>query len=373
MASTDHQDSQSAPALTYALEPRYYTDPAILAREREEIFFRCWQYACHLSEVAKPGDYVAFNVLDQGLFVIRGRDGELRAFYNVCRHRAHELLRGRGNRLLITCPYHAWAYQTDGKLRQAPNSEKVPGFDTEAICLTPLRLEVFCGFVFVNLDPQARPMAEWYPDVEQELRDFLPAIDDLKPVKDVTVREECNWKVSVENYNECYHCRFAHPTFVKGVIDPDCYNILPQGHCLRHTTQAAPTKNLTYAYDTERSAHASDYSSWYLWPTFSFQVYPGNVLNTYLWHPDGIAATDVVRGWYSVDGENAETVLGLAEQDRVTTVAEDIKLVNAVQRGLSNRGYRPGPLVVDPDKGVNSEHSIEAFYGWLMEALGEST
>ncbi len=369
MASLEHSTAEQPGALTYALAPSYYVDPAVLEREKERIFFRTWQYACHLSQLEKPGDYVAFDILDQGLFVIRGRDGELRAFYNVCKHRAHELLQGQGNVVLITCPYHAWTYQTDGKLRRAPNSEKVPGFDADAICLTPVRLEVFCGFVFVNLDPDCAPMADWYPEVEDQMREFLPEIERLQPINEVAVEEACNWKVTVENYNECYHCRFTHPTFVKGVIDPNAYNILPQGHCLRHTTRSAPSQNLTYDFDVSAGSHASDYSSWYLWPAFSFQVYPGGMLNTYLWRPQTVAETLVYRGWYSVDGENAETVLQLAEQDRITTVAEDVKLVNSVQRGLRSKGYQPGPLVIDPETGVNSEHSIKAFYDWVLEAL----
>ena len=352
-----------------ALAARYYTDPAVFEREKARIFFQTWQYAGHLSRVAEPGDYFTLDICGQGLFVIRGLDGTLRAFHNVCQHRAHPLLEGEGRTEVIICPYHAWTYHADGRLRRAPNSENVPGFDTGSICLATVRLEVFCGFVFVNLDADARPMAEWYPGVEDELRAYVPYIDDLKPYKTVAVEEDCNWKVTVENYNECYHCGVNHPTFARGVIDPKSYNVMPQGHCLRHTAVAANLERMTYAINTEANQHAGDYGAWFLWPAFSFQVYPGNLLNTYLFRPQTVDRTMAFRGWYTVGGEPFEVIDGLARQDRETTVEEDLAIVNAVQRGLNSRGYRPGPLVLDPAFGVMSEHSIKAFKGWVLEAL----
>ena len=355
-----------------ALDPRFYTDSEVFERDKRRILFRTWQYAGHVSQVRKPGDYFAFSICDQNLFTVRGADGTVRTFFNVCMHRAHQVVEGSGNKRVLVCPYHSWTYELDGRLRKAPNDEKVPGFDREGICLTEVRTEILCGFIFVNLDPDARPMAAWYPDVEAQLRSFVPDIDVLEPIIWNAVEERCNWKVSVENYSECYHCRINHPTFASGVIDPESYNIMPQGHCLRHTTRTAALENMTYAIDVDANAHATDYSSWFLWPTFSFQVYPGNVLNTYLWRSVDIAETRVYRGWYSVGGAPSETVSMLAEQDLTTTVAEDVRLVNSVQQGLNNLGYRPGPLIIDPAYGVNSEHSIRAIHEWVRQAHNET-
>lgn len=352
-----------------ALNAHYYTDPAVYDDEKRQIFARTWQFACHESDLANQGDFVAFEVCDQPLFVVRDRDHEIRGFHNVCMHRAHLLVEGSGNARSLVCPYHSWTYELDGRLRGAPNQDKVPGFDASTICLTAIRLENFCGFLFVNLDPNAVPMDEWYPDAREELRAYVPDIDRLAPLTWVPLVERCNWKVTVENYSECYHCRLNHPTFAKGVIDPETYNIMPQGHCLRHTSVAANLDRMTYEIDAEANEHVTDYSSWFLWPAFSFQVYPGNRLNTYHWRPNGVTETTVIRGWYEVEGRDPETVLKLAEQDRETTFAEDVRLVESVQRGLNSRGYRPGPLVIDPDFGVNSEHSIRALHEWTRAAL----
>lgn len=361
----------SEDTLLRALEPDFYTDPEIFRREHDGIFFRTWQYAGHISQVSEPGQFLAFDIHGQQLFVIRD-GGDIRAFYNVCPHRAHELVAGNGRVRRIVCPYHSWTYHTDGRLMAAPNSDKVPGFDKTKICLTAVKLEVFCGFIFINLDPEAKPMSDWYPGVYEELREFVPRIDDLVPYRTNRVAEACNWKVTVENYSECYHCSINHPTFANGVVDPKTYDIRPQGHCLRHTTVSANLERMSYAVDADANPRATEYSSWFLWPSFSFQVYPGNVLNTYFFKPVDHRNTEVYRGWYTVDGQDSDIIDALAQQDLETTVAEDIRLVESVQRGLSSKGYKAGPLIIDPDFGVASEHSVNVLNTWVREALGAS-
>ncbi|MEM6462195.1 MAG: aromatic ring-hydroxylating dioxygenase subunit alpha [Pseudomonadota bacterium] len=355
--------------LIRSLDARYYTDPDIFRAEQEGLFARTWQFAGHVSQLRNPGDYFTFEIAGQSLFCIRDKEGEIRAFYNVCQHRAHELVRGEGNAGVIVCPYHAWTYELNGNLRAGPNIRAVVGFDRSAIRLSEIALEDFCGFLFVNLDPDARPMDEWFPGTREELAAFVPHHDQLEPVEWVEIPENCNWKVSVENYSECYHCKINHHTFSNGVIKPETYDIQPQGYCLRHTTECQNLDRMTYPVDLEANEFAGAYSSWYLWPKFSFQVYPGNVLNTYHWRAVDTDRVVVWRGWYTVGGKESEVVKQLAVQDRQTTVEEDIHLVESVQRGLRSRGYRPGPLVLDPEHGVNSEHSVHVLQQWMREAV----
>ena len=358
----------AAPSPVRSLEARYYTDPAIYRAEQAGLLARTWQFAGHASQLQNPGDYFTFQIAGEELFAILGRDGQVRAFYNVCQHRAHRLVDGTGSCRVIVCPYHAWTYEHDGRLRAGPNLNAVEGFDRSTIHLAEIRIEPFCGFLFANLDPNAAPMSKWYPNVEQELREFVPRIDELAPLEWVDVPEMCNWKVSVENYSECYHCSLNHKTFSTGVIKPETYDIQPQGWCLRHTTECQGLEAMTYPIDLS-IPHAGDYSSWFLWPLFSFQVYPGNVLNTYHWVPTGVDTVTLYRGWFTPGGAESDVVHGLAVQDRQTTVAEDIDLVESVQRGLGSRGYRPGPLVVDPACGVESEHSILALQTWMRDGV----
>ncbi|CTQ63174.1 aromatic ring-hydroxylating oxygenase subunit alpha [Roseibium album] len=354
--------------LIHSLEAHYYTDPAHFEVEKAGLLARTWQFAGHSSLLERPGDYFTIDIAGESIVCLRDRQGELHAYYNVCQHRAHQLVQGEGNTKLLVCPYHSWTYELTGRLRSGPNVRSVPGFDRKQICLTSVRIEDFCGFLFVNLDPDAKPMDDWFPNVRNELQAFVPHIDRLRPLEWVEIEENCNWKVSVENYSECYHCPINHPTFASGVVKPETYDIQPQGYCLRHTTECQNLERMTYDIDLESNEHAGDYSSWFLWPLFSFQVYPGNILNTYHWRAVDVDHVAVWRGWYTIDGVDSDVVRRLAVQDRSTTVEEDIYLVESVHKGLHSRGYKPGPLVLDPGCGVNSEHSIKTLQAWMREA-----
>ncbi|MEM0978255.1 MAG: aromatic ring-hydroxylating dioxygenase subunit alpha [Pseudomonadota bacterium] len=351
-----------------SLDARYYTDPQVFEMEMNGLFTKTWQFACHASEVANPGDYYAFTMAGEDLFIVRDRDGALHCYYNVCQHRAHQLVQESGNTRVIVCPYHAWTYELTGGLRAAPNTKTTPGFDKSKVCLSEVKVEDFLGFLFVNLDPDAKPMEDWFPNARAELEDWIPHHAELKPIEWVEIPENCNWKVSVENYSECYHCSLNHPTFATGVVKPETYDIQPQGHCLRHTTECNNLDQMTYDIQSGLE-HWDAYSSWFLWPMFSFQVYPGNVLNTYHWRAVDADHVVVWRGWYTKGGVDDEAVRRLAVQDRATTVEEDIHLVESVQRGLKSRGYVPGPLVLDPSCGVMSEHSIKALQKWMREGV----
>jgi phenylpropionate dioxygenase-like ring-hydroxylating dioxygenase large terminal subunit len=201
-------------------------------------------------------------------------------------------------------------------------------------------------------------MDDWFPQVRGELERFrAPHRPSLKPLEWVEIPENCNWKVSVENYSECYHCTLNHPTFATGRdqardLRHPAAGLLPAPH---HPERQSRPHELP---DRQREQqHAGDYSSWFLWPMFSFQVYPGNLLNTYHWRAVDADHVVVWRGWYTIDGVDSETVRRLAIQDRATTVEEDIHLVESVQRGLKSRGYAR-PAGHRPEMRVNSEHSV---------------
>lgn len=362
-------EAKSEFELVHSLDADYYTDPENFEREIKTLFANTWRYAGHRSQLEKPGDYFTVDIADESLICVLDKNEEIRTFYNVCQHRAHQLVQGSGHTNRFVCPYHSWTYELDGQLRSGLNLKSVPGFDTKKICLTSAKTEIFCGFIFVNLDANAKPMGAWFPNVRRELTEFVPHIDKLRPLQVIEIEEKCNWKVAVENYSECYHCRINHPTFASGVIKPETYDIQPQGYCLRHTTECQNLDKMSYPIDPDSNEHAGDYSSWFLWPMFSFQVYPGNVLNTYNWTPMAVDRVRVQRGWYTIDGEESDVIRGLAQQDRETTVEEDIHLVESVQRGLNSRGYRPGPLVLDPNDGVHSEHSVRVLQQWMREAV----
>ena len=355
------------------LPGKYFTAPRVFMRARENIFFRTWQYACHQSQVPDAGDCFGFSLFDQDVLVVRGGDGVLRGFYNVCRHRGHKLVAvdgvGKIRGKAMRCPYHAWCYGLDGRLRAAPNAQNVPGFNGDHIRLAAVAVEEFLGFVLVNLDLEAQPVDECYPGVREAALKLCPKILQLRFAHAHSADEQCNWLIAVENYNECYHCPTAHRDFAEGIIDPDSYDIAPfgDGYCLRHASRA--TRSGRAWYDVS----GSDYGSFYLWPAFALQVYPGGVVNTYHWRPQAIDRTRVHRGWFSAHGEVDAGLQKIIDLDRETTFAEDLKLVKNVQRGVQSRGFAPGPLMIAPGGGIGNELSVATLHRWLREAVDAGT
>lgn len=335
----------------------------------EKIFRREWIFAGHVSEVSKAGSYKTFRVGDQHCFLLRDGDGCLRAFYNVCRHRGHVLLpldsKGTVDKVLV-CPYHAWVYELSGLLRSAPGGKRVRHFDSSNIRLGEIRLEEFLGFVFVNLDSCAVSMDEKFAEVKAAILEACPNIESQMFAYSHSAEEHCHWLIAVENYNECYHCGFVHKGFSRGVIDPGSYDIraFGSGCCLRHLARAA--SGVDSWYDTS----GGDYASFYLFPSFSLQIYPSFLVNGYDWVPFGLSNTVVHRSWYSLSGEVDSALAAVIRLDRETTFAEDLSLVRGVQAGVCCLGYEPGPLIIDDNYGIRSEHSIAVLHRWVRDKVG---
>jgi choline monooxygenase len=206
----------------------WYSDPDVLRLERERIFRSAWHYVGHAGRLAEPSSYFACETGGIPVVVTRDVDGELRAFLNVCRHRGAELARGEGRRETLQCPYHAWTYGLDGRLRSAPRAAEA---DLGEVELASLRLESWGPFLFVNADPGAPS-----PALDLELP-FDPS--ELVFRERVEYSLGANWKVAVENYLECYHCPVAHPAFSRLVdVEPGAYELRGEGEVWSQYGQA---------------------------------------------------------------------------------------------------------------------------------------
>jgi len=351
-----------------ALAARYYTDQAIFDAELDAVFARSWVMVGHESQVASHGQVVTAAVGDESVFVVNN-GGQLGAFYNVCQHRGHELFgppQPGGEELtvpgLITCPYHAWVYALDGTLASARSR------DVGEICLPPVRLERLGGFLFVNLDQDAPALAQVVPGVESELLANAPAAPERVLSWRNTQVMAANWKVVVENYNECYHCPNVHRSFTTGVVDPASYRISCEGEVIRHFARGAPAERSGYT----RLDDGADYVAYFVWPASAIQVYPGQVVNTFRWVPLGVDRTLLVREFWLDTAEPSELQREVINLDWQTTATEDFGLVESVQRGLRSRGYSPGPLICEPS-GVGTVHSEDsvAHLGSLAQAALE--
>jgi Rieske 2Fe-2S family protein len=200
------------PGEMLTLPREYFQSQAIYQEEIEKIFYKRWLLACREEEIPEPGDFITVPVGDESLIVVRDRDGAIRAHFNVCRHRGTRICAAaeghfEGGR--ITCPYHAWQYDLTGRLEAAPLMKEVPGFDRAEFPLHPAHVATWGGFVFVNL-------AEQPVSFESELRPLLGKfrewhLGELRIAHKIEYHLACNWKIILQNYQECYHCPGVHP------------------------------------------------------------------------------------------------------------------------------------------------------------------
>ncbi|WP_430788791.1 aromatic ring-hydroxylating oxygenase subunit alpha [Actinoplanes sp. G11-F43] len=351
----------SDPARSMSLRSGAYVDPKWVDLERRAVFARTWQWVCHAGRLREPGAYVAATVAGMPIAVVRDRAGELRAFWNVCKHRAHELLSGEGVTRTIVCPYHAWVYDLDGKLRNA----RLTGFDTSGIRLDRIGVEEFGGFVYVNLDPAAAPLGVQAPDLAAEIARWAPDVEDLVHARRLTYDIRSNWKNVVDNFLECYHCHIAHREFV-ALVDMDTYRVRTHGIWSSHFAEAGRSDNP--AYDI-RGASVTQHAVWWLWPNTCLLRYPGRgnfmVLQIV---PDGPDRTvETWDFWF----ETAE--LEQAEVEAVRYIDEvlqrqDITIVESVQRGMATPAYDQGRIVAGPAGSGLGEHGVHHFHGLLLQA-----
>lgn len=353
------------PARSLSLHADAYTRPEWFLKDQLQILGKTWQWVCHVEKTRQPGSYITAEIAGQPIAVIRDKTGDLRAFYNVCKHRAHHLLSGEGKTSLIVCPYHAWAYRLDGKLQGAPHTQNLKQFDKEDICLDQIQVEEFCGFVFVNLDPTASSLASQSGDLQKEITHWAPDVADLTFGHRLSYDIKSNWKNVVDNFLECYHCPVAHKDFCD-LVDMDSYKVTTHGIYSSHMADAGDTPNS--AYDVS-DATVKTHAVWWLWPTTCLMRYPGRssmiVLNII---PIDVDRTLETYDFYLESPEpNEMEVDAIRYLDEVLQV-EDIALVESVQKGMNTPAFQQGRIVHDPTGSGKSEHALHHFHGLVLSA-----
>ena len=353
------------PLKSSSINTRTYIDPKFHRIEQSSVFQNSWQFVCHEEKLRDNHSYVVTDVQGTSILVIRDGDGKLRAFYNVCKHRGHELMQGEGNVRIITCPYHAWTYNLDGKLRAARRSEHLLDFDPGAICLDQVLVEEFCHLVFINLDPRAVALADQSGNLGNEIMHYAPDLPNLTYAHTLTYRIKANWKAVVDNFLECYHCPVAHKDFCS-LVDMSSYKVTTHDIYSSHMANAGTTGN--NAYSTE-NASVTVHAVWHLWPNTALMRYPGRG-NFMVWrfYPDGPDHTREVFDFYfeTTDLEESE-VEAIKFIDDVLQ-PEDIALVESVQRGMLTPAFNQGRYLVDPEGSGMSEHAVHHFHANLLKA-----
>ena len=349
---------------SYTLPSRYYLDRDICDQEIDKIFLRSWLYLGHISDLPNEGSFITDDLAGQPILAVKGQGEKIRVFFNVCQHRGHLLLTGRGDiKNRIVCPYHAWCYDLDGSLKIARLTRDVPEFKPEEFGLKPVNHTIVAGMIFVNFDPEAKPEDGELLEFEQTILRHLPDMPDYAAKHRFDFDVAANWKVVVDNFSEGYHIPVAHPTLAK------LYN--------EKTARSEVGRRYGFYEKTARPGFAGletkgdePYLTWYLWPNLCLLSLPGaSQLIVLRISPDGPGKALEHADIYSpkdVDAPNLEFVKSLfAEMFN----KEDIALVQSVQRGLGSLGYDQGRYVADANDSWFSESGLHKFHSQILEAL----
>ncbi len=332
------------------LAANYYADPAIFEAERQSIFRRHWQMLGPISRLAKPRDYLAVDVAGWKLFALRGDDGVLRGFHNVCRHRGARILQeGAGTCQQLRCPYHNWIYNSDGTLRNAPWFGEDPGFDPSQWPLERAELAEWRGLLFIAIAPETS-LIDQLGDLPGEVAEF--PIETYTAVEEHRFEARSNWKVYTDNFVEGYHIPGIHPEFYK-VIDFPRFETVALNGMVR---MSSPQKD------------GSVYSGkWlWMWPNWTLSTFNGG-MNTSRINSLSVDRTEIIYDFYFADTSPE----GAADRRRTIDtscgiVREDFEICEHTQLNYRSGAYTSGPL------SPRHEQSVAYFQSRIHAALQDA-
>jgi phenylpropionate dioxygenase-like ring-hydroxylating dioxygenase large terminal subunit len=338
----------------WSLPSWIYSDPEFFELECDTLFRRAWQVVCHVNDIPAPGDYFTYRLVNERLVVIRGRDGVVRGFHNVCRHRAARLLDGDQGRCggRITCPYHSWSYALDGRLIGLPESDQYERFDRTDLSLVPVDTEIFMGFVFVRIEGGGPGIADLMAPVRDELAPYR--LDEMKPLGPMRERERpVNWKNAVDNYIDALHVRAAHPGLnsivgktysleVRGQVSRLCGTAEEMGHAgpsVRAYCKVLPT--VEYLPESHRRL----WLYYQVFPNVTFNIYP-DMVESMVFLPLSATTCMIRDAAYALDDDRREMRAARYLNFRVNrgVNVEDKDLIERVQDGMGSSSYEAGPL-----------------------------
>jgi len=339
----------SAPSSPPTLPAVVYHDPGWYARERDAIFATTWQLAGFRAQLRASGDLVTHTVAGWPVLVLVDADGELRAFHNVCRHRAGPLAESdRTGCSALVCGYHGWTYALDGTLTRARDFGSAADFDPAEYGLLPLAVDEWRGLVFVRVAPTGPTLAESLGGIVARCADR--PMETLHYGHRAEHVVECNWKTYTDNYAEGYHVPFVHPGLHRQ-IDSRRYEVLVQDGWAEHR---APTRDGAVS------------AGLWLWsyPNLGLNLYP-DAMNVERWIPEGPTRTRIIYDFFFADpaaaGANAAV-----ESLGTEVLDEDRRVCEAVQRNLEAGVYDVGRL------SPHHEGCVAAFHQWVRAAVGET-
>lgn len=355
----------------HTLPARAYRDPSILAAEYDQVFARSWILACPSRLVAEPGSFASALIGNEPVAVVRDQDGHLRALSNVCRHRAMRLLDGHGScPKVIRCPYHGWTYRHDGQLAGVPEARGFADLDREAVQLPAYRVEEAAGLVFVSLDDEIAPVADWFGDVLPELERMR--IGDLAVSGPIYAEYPYNWKNLADNYLEGYHIPVGHPGLLRmldykrytpRLFDRAAWIDAP----LRDKRSSNRLERLYQRLVEPMPEYPVDLrDAWayaHLFPGLFVDMYPDQY-DTWQMLPLGPERTRTISWVFTSPGESVRNRVARRANWRLNSLVmdEDKTLCAGVQEGLAARSYERGVL-------NDNERAIWHYHDLLRAAI----
>jgi len=366
-ANFDPLEGRSLPAWLYH-------DAEFFNVEMARVLRPSWQIVCHVSEIAGAGDWATLELLGESVLVIRGQDGVVRAFANVCRHRASRLVDGvSGCAKKLVCPYHAWVYENDGRLSGVPFASQYPGLDKAAHGLFAVEHEIWNGFVFIRLEGGGPSVAAMMAPHEAEIAPYR--FGDLRRFGTPTLRPRgVNWKNVGDNYSDALHVPFAHPG-LKSLFGSD-YTIEAGDHVDRlvgtlHDEPRASLSEHAYHRIKPRAEHLPDSAQnrWLyfkLWPNIAFDIYPDQV-DFMQWLPLTPTTTLIREMSYALPDDRRAMKAARYLNWRINRQvnAEDTLLISRVQAGMASQFFTSGPL-------GESEVCLKSFARKLRQLIPEA-
>jgi len=347
-------DATASLAHARTIPNTWYTSEEVAAAETARVFGGSWQMVGRVAQVEKPGDFLTANIAGEPLLVVRGEDGTLRAFFNVCRHRAAPILNEPcGHATKLRCRYHGWTYDLQGGLRGLPEFDGVQEFPKEQNGLVPVAVATWGPFVWVHLDPPTQtleaylaPLPEWAAP---------RGMENLRFARRVEYELACNWKVYVDNYLDGgYHVNTVHPALA-GVLDYTEYRVTLHPNCSVQTSPLVPGDPNNPATATRTGTEAA---YWWVFPNFMLNLYSG-VMDTNLVLPLGPNRCRVIFDYFFAEGTPTEFIdqsIAVAHQVQL----EDVGICEEVQQGLHSRSYTVGRFSVKREAGGYHFHQMLA-------------
>ncbi len=329
----------------------WYTHPEMADIEKEIVFGMEWQLAGHISEIPCPGDSLCKSIADNPILILRDKQDQIRAFYNVCKHRGGPVTVKKGTTTVLQCQYHGWTYLTDGSLRGVPQWDRVDLFDKKDFGLTPVHCEVWQGLIFINLAEDPHPLSEVVEGIEDRIAPVT--LNKFQFHKKVSYNINCNWKVYVDNYLEGYHIPIVHPELAK-LLDYRNYTTEAEEY---YSLQYSPFQNS--GSDNLYKAEDGKAFYYFIYPNFMLNILPGR-LQTNVVIPVEENRCIVEFYYYYEDFEKPgmQKIISDDINYSETIQQEDIEICEAVQRGLHSTAYDKGRFSVERELGVYHFQSL---------------